>query len=75
MAKRINFQYRGGELWIVCPQCNTEQILPENDRRQARGKDGYDVDRNGVVKPEWICMARPDGAYCNYSAHIELRDY
>lgn len=71
----LKFDMKGGRLMVVCPHCKTEQELVENDRRAALHRDGYDIDRHGTVTPEWVCMARPNGAYCKYSAWIQLRDY
>lgn len=75
--KTIPFEIRGGLIWIKCPACKREQILPENDKRQSRGKDGYDIDRGGKVTPEWVCMAKDalGGYTCFETAFIQLREW
>lgn len=74
-TKTIPWELRGGQIWISCPHCKTEQVLPENDKRQALGNDGYDIDRFGKVTPEFVCMGMPNGSYCYHTEYLTLKEW
>jgi len=64
MANRTYyFKDRKNNIYVYCPKCGIEQEL-------LIDKNWYDIDRNGVVFPDFVCME--PSRKCNYSAQIEL---
>lgn len=61
---KVLYQKRDGEIFIHCPKCRTEQILPLE-------KEWYEIDIRGNVSPVFVCMANDRKCTCMMDIQLE----
>ena len=64
-ARLVQASFRLGAMDVQCPGCGREQPLPE-------GPEDYSIDSEGRVFPDFVCMDRSAGRYCQFAGPIQI---
>ena len=57
---------RYGRTEVKCPLCKRWQEF-------VIGPEDYQVATNGLVSPDFVCMVRPNGHWCEYTAMVRVK--
>ena len=57
IVARVRKGYKSRQIEVCCPRCGHWQIL-------SLEEDGYDIAPNGLVTPQFVCMA--SGRHCDF---------